>query len=199
MTCVCGKRFPNDKERIDDGEFVYVPHRVGNHILICGRRSSYFPFQLFVGPDWPCMVVTYALIVTPTVFFIINVAADWGASVVVVSTITCLTTLCFFSATACSDPGIAFEDPYDLEKGSNLLECSRCNSRRPNSASHCYECGLCIDEIDHHCPWTGKCIAKKNLKTFHAFLWALTLHIVFVVLMVIVSAVQGNDVFTPTR
>ena len=62
-----------------------------------------------------------------------------------------------FSATACTDPGIIFEDPYDVEAGgslnnTNLLECGRCNVKRPTTASHCYECGVCIDEIDHHCP-----------------------------------------------
>ena len=62
--------------------------------------------------------------------------------------------LSFFTATACSDPGIVFEDPYELENGgaNNLLECGKCNIKRPHTASHCYECGLCIDQIDHHCP-----------------------------------------------
>ena len=35
---------------------------------------------------------------------------------------------------------------------SNLLECGRCNIKRPTTASHCYECDVCIDEIDHYCP-----------------------------------------------
>jgi hypothetical protein len=98
-----------------------------------------------------------------------------------------------------------------------LIECGSCAMKRPTSASHCYDCGLCIDEIDHHCPvsamlsrvgftllftwlcllqWTGKCIAKKNIKTFYYFLWCLSAHIVFVLVITIYCILQGNDVFS---
>ena len=32
------------------------------------------------------------------------------------------------------------------------MECGQCAVNRPITASHCYECGLCIDQLDHHCP-----------------------------------------------
>ena len=32
------------------------------------------------------------------------------------------------------------------------MECGQCLIDRPITASHCYECGLCVDKIDHHCP-----------------------------------------------
>lgn len=35
-------------------------------------------------------------------------------------------------------------------------------------------------QLDHHCPWTGKCIGKKNLCYFYAFLISLTIHILYV-------------------
>lgn len=44
----CCKRFPKEKELLDDGTFYYTPHRIGNTILLCGRKSSHFPFQLMV-------------------------------------------------------------------------------------------------------------------------------------------------------
>ena len=28
-----------------------------------------------------------------------------------------------------------------------LIDCGSCGMKRPTSASHCYDCGLCIDEI----------------------------------------------------
>ena len=29
-------------------------------------------------------------------------------------------------------------------------------------------------ELDHHCPWMGKCVGKYNLMYFYSFLWAIT-------------------------
>ena len=37
-------------------------------------------------------------------------------------------------------------------------------------------------ELDHHCPWSGKCIAKKNLKYFHWFLTCFGLHVANIVI-----------------
>ena len=36
---------------------------------------------------------------------------------------------------------------------------------------HCFECGVCIENYDHHCPWTGKCIGKYTLWTFYGFVF----------------------------
>ena len=57
---------------------------------------------------------------------------------------------------------------------------------RPHEARHCYECQVCVDDLDHHCPWTGKCIGKRTLFAFHLFLICLSVHILFVVVGAIV-------------
>jgi len=38
------------------------------------------------------------------------------------------------------------------------------------NTTHCFTCNVCYEGFDHHCPWTGKCIAKNNLITFYVFL-----------------------------
>jgi hypothetical protein len=75
------------------------------------------------------------------------------------------------------------------------VECGICEIQRPYNASHCYECGVCVEDLDHHCPWTGKCIGKKNLQQFHFFLWSLATLILFVVCFVVATVVQGNSIF----
>jgi hypothetical protein len=294
-SCSCIQKYQTkEEERLDDDVFVYTPHYIGNHILLCGKKSSQFPYQLMIGPDWPCMVLTYVLILTPTFFFLWDVGNVLGWWIYLVGGSTGFMTLLYFSLTACTDPGIVFlkalssqqriealaKDKYlnDLEKGSvittaradentadlavstldshdsnfrttcelngddsvdksnvnisldneptlsqqqrigtsavdqdttfnsdensldieagvrvpdgnstapstatpaatgaassvpklanggensarsinsasnHLIECGTCAMKRPTSASHCYDCGLCIDEVDHHCP-----------------------------------------------
>lgn len=53
--------------------------------------------------------------------------------------------------------------------------CAFCEIGRPiGSASsptvHCHTCRRCVLAHDHHCPWTGSCIAGSNLVVFRVFL-----------------------------
>lgn len=207
-TTCCLKRFPAGKDRHLDGKFVMFPHRVGNSILLWGRKETHFPFHAFVGPEWPCMLTTYAFIIIPSIFFFVNVAALWESpAVLTIGIITFLMVLCAFSATACSEPGIVFvpstylptnhaADKAELGQSARTsMECAICNLERPRTASHCYECGLCVDQLDHHCPWTGKCIARKNLRCFHLFITTLLIHIAYVIAIFAASLVEKFPVF----
>lgn len=45
----CTWRYPNKKaELANDDIFVRGPHRIGNSILIYGRKNTSFPYQAFV-------------------------------------------------------------------------------------------------------------------------------------------------------
>ena len=35
----------------------------------------------------------------------------------------------------------------------HTIECGQCDLRRPYTARHCEYCKVCIDNLDHHCPW----------------------------------------------
>lgn len=200
----CAFHYSNNMERVEDDTFVYLPHRIGNHTLIFGKKTSSFPFQLFVGPEWQCMLITYTVIIIPTAFFFLNIAIQWGIGCIVGGSITLFMVLICFSLTACSDPGIIFgtiHSNHDIENGENVnviengenavcnsIECHQCNIKRPKTAVHCYKCNLCIDGLDHHCPWTGKCIGRKTITYFYCFLWTLVIHIGYVLLFVIITA-----------
>ena len=213
----CGviRRASTKEERTDDGKFYYWPHMVGNCILLYGKKNSRFPRQAFVGPEWPCMFFTTSLIAVPTYFWLVNVAKEWHPAVLISGTLSGVILLSAYLLTACSDPGIVWVEPEanldsvkvatqgktreeKLEAGSasmnkaesnkpRMIMCGTCQLERPVTAKHCYECGVCVDNLDHHCPWTGKCIAKKNLTTFYVFIWSLVLHLIFVITLVIVN------------
>lgn len=198
----CAPRPPEDEEFSLDQVYHRKPLLIGNTILLYGLKNSHFPQQCLIGPDWPCMLVTIALIFVPTVFFLINVAAVLSPALIVLGVLSLILLLGIFLRTACSDPGIVFSEPRSIEEGGSntslvieeeksqneassasisVMQCSQCRINRPNTASHCYECNVCVDKLDHHCPWTGKCIGRKNIFFFYAFIWMLTLHIALIV------------------
>lgn len=57
--------------------------------------------------------------------------------------------------------------------------CEDCDIYRPPRTIHCGLCGCCIERLDHHCPWIGTCVGKRNYKYFLFFLWSVFLQVCF--------------------
>ena len=39
------------------------------------------------------------------------------------------------------------------EQTVHTMECGQCQLQRPYTGRHCHYCEVCIDHLDHHCPW----------------------------------------------
>lgn len=59
-------------------------------------------------------------------------------------------------------------DPYaDM---TNWTYCRVCELRRPPRAAHCYNCGVCMLQSDHHCGVVGGDVALRSLRWFALYL-----------------------------
>jgi len=143
------------------------PTPIGKSYLLCGRRNTRFPLQCLVGPHWPGIVLTYSLIGAPSAFFFYLMASTHNPELAFVMFLSTLVVLGSFTYAACSDPGIVFRDedkksrsgsgaPEDEEallegySGARYMQCDACDMLRPERSRHCYTCGVCVDELDHH-------------------------------------------------
>ena len=102
-----------DKNLVDDGSFHMCcsrPKRVGEQWLLCGRRSSYFPFHCMVGPDWPLVVLVYVLIIVINAIVLGLASPCLGWPVLLIGLGGFLVLIGAYTSVACSDPGIIYQE-----------------------------------------------------------------------------------------
>lgn len=169
----------------------------------CKRESRIFPSVCLWGPDWPCNICTWLLILGPTIPFQALVAWRLHIGVTLAGLVLAFFALFMLAATALSDPGyLPKQSKAGLEAQRLRMEeqglsgtftvCQFCNVIRIERTSHCYDCNACVLELDHHCPWMGQCVGKYNLFYFYGFLWAIVILIVFTTVSFFVFIIGRN-------
>ena len=138
---------------------------------------------LIIGPHWGMYVCFCGIISLLMILIYIYLWKNLGPIMKILGKIIFWTYFLSYSYTSLINPGY----PKNTEERKNGLPrknyyyCERCKFyiKKNTSTTHCYECDICIEKQDHHCPWTGHCIGKNNLWSFYIFIGASFLVIIY--------------------
>ena len=149
----------------------YFYKKLGNTYSFFG--DVYGNPRIIIGPHWHL----YAIVLFFFSFFYFVIIYFLGKKISgflnFIGVLIYLTFVFSYSYTALINPGYPKHD-IDSETGEprkKFYFCSTCKMwvSREKKTLHCSDCNICIEGMDHHCPWTGKCIGKRNLLSFYIF------------------------------
>ena len=181
------------------------PHARNNRYLIQHYKfwegHNYFPYSghLIEGPCSFRPTLATGLAVTLPVCLFIGFNAEfiyntWTIAILIVLGVICLIVLTFLVISSFRDPGILrrnhYSNMYLFERKSTKINqlgylrhykyCGTCSIIRPLRSSHCFDCSNCVEKCDHHCPWIGNCVGKRNYVYFYMFVVTFTLLLFYI-------------------
>ena len=128
---------------------------------------------ILIGPHWPLMCCVAPMIISVLIGYVFILAAHmelfWQLGGVCIILLALTSYLC----TALKDPGVVLSDSssdLDEDTTGHTSLCKYCLIFKDKGVEHCDDCGLCMKNLDHHCVFTGKCIAEKNISCFYLML-----------------------------
>jgi len=145
------------------------PRRIGNTYAFMYKNGE--P-QVLIGPHWPFYVCLNSIITLFVFVFYYFMWDNLNKLVLFFGILIYIAQSTSYFLTVVVNPGLAKRKiNMKVQDLKNARICSICNvvQNPGENTVHCYDCNICIEGYDHHCPWTSKCVGKNNLKYFYTF------------------------------
>jgi len=181
------------------------------------QSKTYFGGRWVTGPDNTYFFLTLVLTYAPHVPFFALVCPYFDdkmtAMVYVIPGYVLVASTVLLFLAAFTDPGIVprgkpltEDNPFALEQKAPLTRkhvvkgaeldtkwCDTCCVYRPLRTSHCGICNNCVENFDHHCPWVGNCIGRRNYRYFLFFIFLNSFECLYVMAICITHIIMNTN------
>ena len=144
--------------------------------------------KLIIGPHYPLYLIVTSIFSLGTYFIYAYLGSYINNYIKFFGIIIYLIFFISYTYTATINPGFPKHDIDSItgEPRKKFYYCNVCKiwANLEKKTQHCPECNICIEGNDHHCPWTGKCIGRRNQKSFVVFVISVFLLFAYLLLMV---------------
>ncbi len=158
---------------------------IGN--TLCLLSDKYGNPLIMIGPHWPMYVCFCGLLTLGYISYFYHFFKQLNLFFKIFGISSYSLYFISYTGTFLLNPGYPERNEESLVGNPRIKYhyCFQCKIwiRVDMDASHCLECGVCIEGCDHHCPWTGKCIGRKTICYFYTFITS-----VFIVFLFFVTA-----------
>lgn len=158
------------KNHPSGNQYELHPNYLGNMKM---KKLPFLKKELIISPDLAAWIgpTTVSLVLAIGGLLLAGDQMEWYEHAAFYMDVIAAFSLSLLCGT--TDPGIyprlARGEPDPLEYES-YKRCDACGLKRPPRAAHCYLCGVCVLEHDHHCGIVGGCIGQRTLRFFVAYL-----------------------------
>ena len=172
----------------DNHKFFYK--RLGNTYALFG--DIYGNPKIIIGPHWPLYFLVVFFVTYGIIFFFNNFGNLIKLYQKIIGIFFYLIFISSYTHCVLINPGYPKNDK-DSRTGQprkKFYFCKICKlwANKEKKTLHCNDCDICVEGNDHHCPWTGKCIGDKNMKSFIIFVVSTFVMIIYFFLVAIYSS-----------
>jgi len=184
----------SDKKRItldNEPSKYYFYKKLGNSFSYFGNK--YGDPLIIIGPNWQMYVCLSLLISSLYYFGYINCWYFIDYIYKLIGLSIYLIFILSYTYTFLINPGYPKND-IDSRKGEprdKFEFCYVCRIwvNKDKNVEHCIVCDICIEENDHHCIWTSKCIGKNNIFSFKIFVIFTLISLIYGIIILLIAKI----------
>jgi len=137
--------------------------------------------KLSIGPHWYLTIVLFLLILTFEILLYVTIFIQTSSLKIIIFFFLFFSVYYFLIKTALTHVQVVMNKKKNID---TYGYCNICHVyfNPDNKVEHCEYCGVCVEKMDHHCVWMGKCVAKNNIIYFYLMIanfGALYVYIIF--------------------